>query len=199
MQELVIRQLYHDSRRTASHFSYMHITEFDKSSTYIVVIASPVLGSHNLMGCWASLLPEMMSDLYGCQAMLRTSEPWPLSARSSLHWRKSQTRTVASSLQVTNLSSKGEKLNDMKSQWRQISIYDNKYDESLEVAIMSNIGLTIKSLLTVCRNEQGNPLSVILSNKIRLLMYIQSHIDQSDKNYSNSKGNLREIMEWLFL
>lgn len=37
----------------------------------------PVRGSHSLMGCWLSLLPEARRLLEGCQSTHLTSAPWP--------------------------------------------------------------------------------------------------------------------------
>lgn len=37
----------------------------------------PVFGSHNLTGCWLSLLPEMTRLFCGCQCTHFTSAPWP--------------------------------------------------------------------------------------------------------------------------
>ena len=75
-----------------------------------VAIAVPLFGSHNLIGCWLSLLPETMSDFWGCQWTHLTSAPWPRMTRSSLHRRKSKILKVPSSEHVTNFVSVGQKL-----------------------------------------------------------------------------------------
>lgn len=43
-----------------------------------VVKDCPVFGSHNLMGCWLSLLPDAMIPNCGCQSQHLTSDPWPV-------------------------------------------------------------------------------------------------------------------------
>lgn len=125
-----------------------------KCCTYNVASACPLFGSHNLMGCWLSLLPDTISAFCGCQCTHFTSAPWPLllifnfkvkiriqintivrhsalikhlplSTRSSWQRKKSQTRSVPSSLHVTNLLSDGLKL------WKfQLNIYFSKSSSS---------------------------------------------------------------------
>lgn len=75
-----------------------------------VLRACPLFGSHNLIGCWLSLLPDIMSPFWGCQCTHFTSAPWPRRTRSSWHLRKSIIRTVPSSLHVANFVSVGQKL-----------------------------------------------------------------------------------------
>lgn len=79
-------------------------------NAYNVANAWPLFGSHNLIGCWLSLLPDTIKAFCGCQWTHFTSAPWPLSTRSSWHRKKSNTRSVPSSLQLTNLLSDGLKL-----------------------------------------------------------------------------------------
>lgn len=75
-----------------------------------VASAWPHFGSHNLIGCWLSLLPDTTSDFWGCQWTHFTSAPCPLITRSSWHRRKSKIRRVPSSLHVANFVSVGQKL-----------------------------------------------------------------------------------------
>lgn len=75
-----------------------------------VAKAWPHLGSHSLIGCWLSLLPETMRDFCGCQWTHFTSAPCPRMTRSSWHRRKSKILSVPSSLHVTNFESVGQKL-----------------------------------------------------------------------------------------
>lgn len=48
-----------------------------KAFPYIVAKGFPVLGSHNLTGCWLSLLPDITRPLWGCQWTHFTSAPCP--------------------------------------------------------------------------------------------------------------------------
>ena len=52
----------------------------NKSVAYIVARLAPVRGSHNLIGCCVSLLPEATRLLWGCQSTHLTSAPWPETA-----------------------------------------------------------------------------------------------------------------------
>lgn len=45
--------------------------------TYKVANAWPLFGSHILIGCWLSLLPDTINAFWGCQWTHLTSAPWP--------------------------------------------------------------------------------------------------------------------------
>lgn len=81
------------------------------SKTYWrVANAWPHFGSHSLIGCWLSLLPDTMRDFCGCQWTHLTSAPCPLKTLSSWHRRKSKILSVPSSLHDANFASVGQKL-----------------------------------------------------------------------------------------
>ena len=82
----------------------------NQQKPYRVARLWPDFGSHSLTGCWLSLLPEAIKDLYGCQSTPLTSAPCPRSMRSSKQRKKSQILTVPSSEQVANFESVGQKL-----------------------------------------------------------------------------------------
>ena len=53
------------------------ITKLIPKGTYIVARLFADLGSHNLRGCWLSLLPEATKHFDGCHPTHLTSAPWP--------------------------------------------------------------------------------------------------------------------------
>ena len=76
--------------------------------TYKVCSWFAVLGSHSLI--WLSLPPDTIRPFAGCQSTHLTSQPCPLSVRSSVPVRKSQILTRLSSEHDTNLASDGANL-----------------------------------------------------------------------------------------
>ncbi len=56
-----------------------------RKKTNKVVMLFPAFGSHSLMGCWLSLLPDATNDFWGCQSTHLTSAPCPIDIRNRIN------------------------------------------------------------------------------------------------------------------